>query len=142
LVEIKTQALLQTAACVPKVVVEAQLIVLLDQLRCSAATSQETSVLLISLAVHAVLFVTLDQEQAHAVQTLGAETLTNVADLAVRCSIPAIQTVLVQLRLTWQFLQGYLPVMVLAYNTDLKQTAITLSGTAPDTCNLYSSLML
>ena len=125
-----------------RVVVEVQRIVLLDLLRYSAASSQVTSVLLIYLAVHVVLFVILDQEQVVAVQMHGAEILTSVADLVVQCSIPAIQTALVQHKPTWQFLQDYLPVMAEVYNMDLKQTVTTLSGTVLDTCNLYSSLTL
>jgi hypothetical protein len=78
----------------------AQLIVLLVQHLYFAAISQETSVLLTFQTVLAVLFVTLAQALAAAVQNLGAEILTSVADLAVLYSIHAIQTAHVQHRLT------------------------------------------
>jgi hypothetical protein len=78
----------------------------------SAALEQVTSVIHNMEAMVAVLFVTTDQEQDHAVQNPGVEISIRKADSVAPHSLPAIQTALVQHTITWQFLQDYLPAMV------------------------------
>jgi repressor of nif and glnA expression len=77
----------------------------------SAALEQVTSVIQNTVAAVAELSVTMVQEQDHAVQNLGVEILISVADSVAPHSLLVILTVLVQHTITWQFLQGCLPVM-------------------------------
>ena len=77
----------------------------------SAALEQVTFAIHNMVAMVAVLFVTMVQEQDHAVLKHMAETSIRKADLVALHSLPAILTVLVQHIIMWQFLQDYLPAM-------------------------------
>jgi hypothetical protein len=110
MVEIDTLAQWLLVVCALKVDVAAQHSVT-HQEQFSAALEQVTSVIHNTAATAAALFVTLVQEQDHAVRNLGAEILINVADSVAPHSLLVILTVLVQHTITWQFLQDYLPVM-------------------------------
>ena len=110
MVEIDILAQQFRAVCALKADVAAQHSAI-HQEQFSAALEQVTSVIHNMVAMVAVLFVTTVQEQDHAVQNPGVEISTRKADSVAPRSLPAIQTVLVQLTIMWQFLRDYLPVM-------------------------------
>ena len=103
----------QTVVYVLKAVVEAQPIVLLDQQRYCAVSRVADSALQTIQTEPAVLYVTMVQQQVLLdVRRPGVATLTNLVDLVVLLSGPATVIALVQHRLTWLFLQDYLPATV------------------------------
>jgi hypothetical protein len=110
MVEIDTLAQQFQAVCALKADVAAQHSVI-HQEQFSAALEQVTSVIHNMVAMVAVLFVTMVQEQDHAVQNPGVEISTRKADSVAPRSLPAIQTALVQRTIMWQFLRDYLPAM-------------------------------
>ena len=122
------------AVCALKADVAAQHSVI-HQEQFSAALEQVTSVIHNMAAMVAVLFVTTVQEQDHAVQKPMVEISTSEADSVAPRSLPAIQTVLVQLTIMWQFLRDYLPVMAVWLNTALKQIMDFLTGQEWDSIN-------
>jgi hypothetical protein len=63
------------------------------------------------------------------------EISTSEADSVAPRSLPAIQTVLVQLTIMWQFLRDYLPVMAVWLNTALKQITDLANGQVWDFIN-------
>ena len=75
----------------------------------SAALEQVTFAIHNMVAMVAGLFVTMVQEQDHAVQKPTVETSISEADSVAPHSLLAIQTALVQHTIMWQFLQDYLP---------------------------------
>ena len=101
----------------------------------SAALEQVTFAIHNMAAMVAVLFVTLVQEQAHAVQKPMAEISTSEADSVAPRSLPAIQTALVRLTIMWQFLRDYLPAMAAWLNTVLKQITDLVNGQEWDSIN-------
>jgi hypothetical protein len=134
MVEIDTLAQQFQVACALKADVAVQHSVI-HQEQFSAALEQVTSVIHNMAAMVAVLFVTLVQEQDHAVQNPGAEISTSEADSVAPRSLPAIQTALVQLTIMWQFLRDYLPAMAAWLNTALKQITDSLTGQEWDSIN-------
>ena len=134
MVEIDTLAQQFQAVCALKADVAAQHSVI-HQEQFSAALEQVTSVIHNMAAMVAVLFVTMVQGQDHAVLKPMAEISTSEADSVALRSLPAIQIVLVQRTIMWQFLRDYLPAMAAWLSTELKQITDSLTGQEWDSIN-------